>query len=90
MYSIKDESGLWFELNKVCYILALSILEVLHSPIKPYLPKSCLMLQKDILYINSLGFLILAAHDRSGRISSFLVRQRILEAFRFWSGSVVK
>ena len=90
MYSIKDESGLWFELNKVCYILALSILEVLHSPIKPYLPKSCLMLQKDILYINSLGFLILAAHDRSGRISLFLVRQIILDAFRFWSGSPVK
>ena len=87
MNSIKDESGLWFELNKVSDILALSILEVLHSPIKSYFPKSCLMLQKDILYINSLGFLILAAYSRNGRITLFSVQQIILDAFLFWSGS---
>lgn len=86
MQSIKDEFGIWFELHKVCDMLSLSILEVFYSPLKPYIPKEFMMIKKNVLYINSMGFLILAAYDRSGRTTMSMIRQIILDAFRFWAG----
>ena len=86
MESIKNSDGMWFELNKVCDLLALTMMEVLGSPIKNVFPKEFLRLEKDILYINSFGFLLLASYDRSGRTNAAIINQYILDAMKFWLG----
>ena len=86
MDSVKNEYGLWFELNKVCDLFALTTMEVLGSPIKDLFPKQFLCLEKDILYINSFGFLLLASYDRSGRTNAAIINQYILDAMKFWLG----